>query len=150
MQIGTVWESLGLPYKEQIKKEPKTTNQPIDPPKRAYNKIWNDWYRDQNLQRPVHLQNDNLLRINWARDRFTSAGYEQQKGVAPVISSLGNMQIVPKHSYPISVGLENSYGMNIHASIPSGSGLRNIQTSDASNTASQDVRWGIDSYNMVS
>lgn len=147
--IGTIWESLGLPYKDQIIKEPATTNQPIDLPKRAYNKVWNDWYRDQNIQRPVHLQNDHLLRINWARDRFTSAGYEQQKGVAPVISSLGNMQIVPKNPYPINVGIENASGMNIHASMAAGSGLRNIQTSDASNQNIQDVRWGIDSYTMA-
>ena len=100
-EIGTVWESLGLPYAEQITSEPETTNQPIDLPKRAYNKVYNDWYRDQNLQKPVHLQNDTLLRINWRRDRFTAAGYEQQKGVAPAIGGLGNLKIKTYEGNPI-------------------------------------------------
>lgn len=94
--IGTIWESIGMPYKAQIKAEPETTNQPIDLVKRAYNKVWNDWYRDQNLQKPVHAQNDELLRINWARDRFTAAGYEQQKGVAPALGQVSQINIVPK------------------------------------------------------
>ena len=41
------------------------------------------------------------LRINWARDRFTSAGYEQQKGVAPALGGLGNLKIKPYGEHPI-------------------------------------------------
>ena len=37
--------------------------QPIDLPKRAYNKIYNDWYRDQNLQKPVHLTDYHFVSV---------------------------------------------------------------------------------------
>lgn len=60
---------------------------------RAYNLIWNEWYRDQNLQDEVPvstasgltnstLDNVNLLRSAWDKDYFTTASPNEQKGVA--------------------------------------------------------------------
>lgn len=60
---------------------------------RAYNLIWNEWYRDQNLQDEVPvstesgltnstLDNTNLLRSAWDKDYFTTASPNEQKGVA--------------------------------------------------------------------
>lgn len=55
-------------------------------PFRAYVKIWNDYYRDQNLQGEIEFNDDDsLLRMDilkrcWEKDYFTSALEEAQKG----------------------------------------------------------------------
>lgn len=60
---------------------------------RAYNLIWNTWYRDQNLQNEVpvldsdgdtgeNLDNYSLLRCSWKRDYFTSCLPDAQFGDA--------------------------------------------------------------------
>lgn len=102
-EVGKIWENAGLPYAKQIKAEPKMKNRPNKWIKRAYNKTWNDWYRDENLQKPVHLDNDNILKTNWERDYFVSAGYEQQKGQAPKIGLT-----MLKHEWEGQVNLTNN------------------------------------------
>ena len=74
---------------------------------RAYNKIWNDHYRDENLQDPIledisdkdyildehNINNYSLLRRNKKRDYFTSALPWPQKGNSAVINPIGNVQL---------------------------------------------------------
>ena len=78
---------------------------------RAYNLIWNEWYRDQNLQDAVPVNTDDgpdstmdygLLRRGKRHDYFTSCLPWPQKGpgvtiplgtVAPVVSSAEGMQV---------------------------------------------------------
>ena len=66
---------------------------PLDYPRRAYNLIYNEWYRDENLQELVPLNNDKILYRSWRKDYFTSALPFRQKGVAPSIpiAGLGNV-----------------------------------------------------------
>lgn len=61
----------------------------------AYNKIWNEFYRDQDLQTEVDEYNGLVLPVAWEKDYFTSARPWTQKGpevtlpigaTAPVIS----------------------------------------------------------------
>lgn len=58
-------------------------------PMRAYNLIWNEYYRDQDLDTPAVVSTApgadtttsiNLLRIRWDKDYFTSARPWEQKG----------------------------------------------------------------------
>lgn len=58
-------------------------------PFRAYSKIWNEWYRDQDLQNPLTVSeadgldtttNAALQNVAWEKDRFTSARPWTQKG----------------------------------------------------------------------
>jgi hypothetical protein len=56
-------------------------------PYRAYQKIWDDYYRDQNLQAETDIETwttfqaiHYLLKRNYAKDYFTSAFTEPQKG----------------------------------------------------------------------
>lgn len=49
-------------------------------PFRAYNKIYNEFYRDENLQTEVSLDQQELLYRAWEKDYFTSALPWTQKG----------------------------------------------------------------------
>lgn len=51
-------------------------------PYTAYNLIWNEFFRDQDLQSEVSLTSDQLKRINWGKDYFTTARPWPQKGTA--------------------------------------------------------------------
>lgn len=59
---------------------------PLNFPREAYNFVWNEWFRNENIDDEVSLDNEDILNIRWNRDYFTSALPFQQKGVAPVLS----------------------------------------------------------------
>lgn len=88
-------------------------------PLRAYNLIWNENYRDQNVQDPVivkttsgaeQLSDFNLLRSPWDRDFFTTASPSEQKGVAVTVPVYGD----PSASIAISgaPGISGSFTAN--------------------------------------
>nr|QJB19067.1 MAG: major capsid protein [Microvirus sp.] len=71
---------------------------------RAYNLIWNDWFRDQNLQNSVVVDKDDgpdtpsdyvLLRRGKRHDYFTSCLPWPQKGPAVDIPFTGNAPLTP-------------------------------------------------------
>lgn len=76
-------------------------------PFRAYNLIYNEWYRDQDLETELALSTDsgpdsttatNLQRGDWARDYFTTARPWPQKGMevtVPVAPGASSFDIVP-------------------------------------------------------
>lgn len=49
-------------------------------PFRAYNKIWNEWYRDQEIQAEVSEGNSDALDVAWGKDYFTTARETPQLG----------------------------------------------------------------------
>ncbi len=51
-------------------------------PVRAYNMIWNEYYRDQDLAFPRNPDAKNLAKIAWGKDYFTTARTTQQSGPA--------------------------------------------------------------------
>lgn len=80
----SLWDYLGLP----VDVVPDGAL-PLSFSKRAYNLIWNEYYRDQNLQDEVDLDQEDILLRSWEKDYFTSALPWQQRGTAPALPISG-------------------------------------------------------------
>lgn len=79
--VGSLWDYCGMPAGVL-----PDGAYPLDYPKRAYNLVWNDYYRDPNLQTPVDITtSEALLRRCWEKDFFTSCLPWQQRGTAPAL-----------------------------------------------------------------
>ena len=66
--VGTLWDYLGFPTGVI-----PNGALPLDFPRRAYNLIYNEFYRDENLQTEVDLDNPDILKRAWSKDYFTSS-----------------------------------------------------------------------------
>lgn len=62
-------------------------------PQRAYNLVWNEFYRDENVVDKVSLDNATILYRAWKKDYFTSALPWQQRGVAPALPLVGTVPV---------------------------------------------------------
>jgi len=90
---GSIFDYLGLPTKVTVSYNHSAL------PLRAYNLIWNDWYRDQNLQDsavvnvddgPDNYGNFPLRRRGKRHDYFTSCAPWPQKGGLAVAMPIGD------------------------------------------------------------
>lgn len=81
--VGKLWDYFGLPITDMTSSSPSVS--PMDMPWRAYNTIYNEYYRDQDLQLEVDLLNNDVLNRNWKKDYFTAARPFLQKGQAPAL-----------------------------------------------------------------
>ena len=90
---------------------------------RAYHSIYNEWFRDENLQRKrklmvtkrdfddsivpsttVDAEEYGIFNVAWKKDYFTSALFSQQKGIAPSLPLSGQL---PVYTYYVDKG--NAY-----------------------------------------
>lgn len=87
--VGSIFDYLGLPTAGQITGSNTVTHNVL--PLRAYNEIYNEWFRDENLQNSVTLNlgdsgdvpaNYTLLRRGKRKDYFTGALPWPQKGAS--------------------------------------------------------------------
>lgn len=81
---GSLWDYMGFP----VGIDPDGAY-PIDMPRRAYNLVWNEYYRDESLQTEVALTNESILNRCWEKDYFTSSLLWQQRGTAPALPISG-------------------------------------------------------------
>lgn len=91
-------------------------------PFRAYDLIYNEWYRDQDLETPLALSTDSgadsttslvLQRGDWARDYFTTARPWPQKGMevtVPVETGAGTFDIVANGAFTVLGDSSTSVG----------------------------------------
>lgn len=109
MERGSLWDSFGFPIFD-IPSSNLGGVSPLAFPLRAYNMIWNEYYRDENLQSPRQFENyynsdpniqaaerkraRTLALRNYEKDYFTSCLPSQQKGVSPGfgLSGLGTLR----------------------------------------------------------
>ena len=77
----SLWDYLGFP----VGISPAGAY-PLNFPREAYNFIWNEYFRNENLDSKVSLDNESILNVRWNKDYFTSALPFQQRGTAPVLS----------------------------------------------------------------
>lgn len=78
--VGSLWDYLGFP----VGVVPDGAL-PLDFIRRCYNRIWNEYYRDETLQDEVSEDNETILHRNWKKDYFTSALISQQRGISPAM-----------------------------------------------------------------
>lgn len=71
---------------------------------RAYNLVWNEYYRDENLVDKVSPSNDTVLYRAWKKDYFTSALPWQQRGTAPALPLIGTVPVDNILGKPFSLG----------------------------------------------
>nr|QJB18823.1 MAG: major capsid protein [Microvirus sp.] len=95
--LGSLWDFFGFP----ILVAPQGAY-PLDFPRRAYNMVYNEYYRDQTLQAPIGLNNELILNRAWTKDYFTSALPWQQRGTAPSLPLTGSIPVYASHIGSVS------------------------------------------------
>ena len=92
--LYSLWDYMGLPL--QI-------TAPINAwPKRAYNLIYNEYFRQPDFEDPVDLDAEGIHKAKYEKDYFTSALWDTQRGTAPSIPLSGTG--VAKFNIPPGVG----------------------------------------------
>ena len=81
---GSLWDYMGFPTGI----DPDGAY-PLDFPRRAYNLVYNEYYRDETLITEVALTNETILNRCWEKDYFTSSLPWQQRGTAPALPITG-------------------------------------------------------------
>jgi len=126
--IGSLHDYMGLPTVGQVLAGQQVYHTSLH--LRAYNLIWNEWFRDENLQSSVTVDKDDgpdtysdyaLLRRGKRKDYFTGALPWPQKGATPVSIPLGTTAPVL-----LGPGLNNPQSFrraDTHALIGSSTGI---------------------------
>ena len=86
----SLWDYFGLPIKDSATDlKVRDANHVLGFAQRAYNFIWNEYYRDENLCDEISLNNGTVLYRAWKKDYFTSSLPWQQRGISPALPISG-------------------------------------------------------------
>ena len=85
----SLWDYFGFPTGIT----PQDSFLPMKYPLYAYNYVYNEYYRDENLQDEVSLDDEAVKRRAWRKDYFTSALPWQQRGTSPALPLSGNASV---------------------------------------------------------
>jgi hypothetical protein len=145
--IGSLQDYMGLPTAGQVSNTGTVSHCAFWP--RAYNLIWNEWFRDENLQNsvtvdtgdgPDNVANYTLLRRGKRKDYFTSSLPWPQKG-ASVSLPLGST--APVYGNGKTLGITDGSATNYGWAMDSAgnpfpfSGAYNVAPGAAGNTGSK-------------
>ena len=119
--VGSLQDYMGLPTVGQVSNTGTVSHCAFWP--RAYNLIWNEWFRDENLQNsvtvdlgdgPDNVANYTLLRRGKRKDYFTSSLPWPQKG-ASVSLPLGSTAPIKRYDNAPDAVEAFKIGTNTHA-----------------------------------
>nr|AVQ10231.1 putative major capsid protein [Gokushovirinae environmental samples] len=120
--ILSIYDYMGLPTVGQVNVLPGGTIVNNSLPLRAYNLIYNEWFRDQNLQDSLDVPRDdgpdvvadfNLKRRGKRHDYFTSCLPFVQKGQAVTIPLGTTAPVVPDDPLVLSPEFQNATGGSV-------------------------------------
>ena len=125
---GSILDYFGFPIGANITMTPD--NAPSSFPVSAYNKIYNEFYRDQNLIEEIDEQNTEVLYRAWDKDYFTSALPWVQRGTVPAL--------------PVNTFIDGSFVTNINTSVSASTGIgaNGTFTLGGKNFRTQSGAWG--------
>ncbi len=89
----SLWDYFGLPLTVQYISQIRDADKVLAFPERAYNLVFNEFYRDENLVDEVSKDNGTILYRAWKKDYFTSALPWQQRGIAPALPLSGQVPV---------------------------------------------------------
>lgn len=92
----SLWDYFGLPVNgssENFYYNVRNSCNVLGFCQRAYNLVWNEFYRDLNVVDEVAVDNSTILYRAWKKDYFTSALPWQQRGVAPALPLVGTVPV---------------------------------------------------------
>lgn len=115
---------------------------PLDFPRRAYNFVYNEFYRDENLQTEVALSNETILQRSWPKDYFTSALPWQQRGVSPSFPISGVLEVSGQDAnvlFDVTGDSGGPYGLSVSAS--AASPPDNVESSSRTGQPAGFFRW---------
>lgn len=142
--VGSLWDYMGFPTGI----DPEGAY-PVDFPRRAYNFVYNEYFRDESLTTEVALDNETILNASWGKDYFTSALLTQQRGTAPALPVTGSVAWVASQftqdasGNPLSFvdgGADLDAHLNGATSITNALGFLNANTLNATTFDVADLR----------
>ena len=143
--LGSLWDFLGFPLLQ-----PPEEACPMDYPRRAYYKIWNEYFRDETLQTELDITaygtQHHILNAAWRKDYFTSALPWTQRGTAPSLPVFGSASAdfsVPKHN------LGNADGANLFIGFKDATGIDTQAASGGFNNGWTGTQGNVDNFNLM-
>ncbi len=90
----SLWDYFGFPViDDDTNAKIRDVNHVLAFPQRAYNLVWNEYYRDENFVEEVAVTNSSVLYRAWKKDYFTSALPWQQRGISPALPISGTLPV---------------------------------------------------------
>lgn len=90
----SLWDYFGLPLTSDGNYENLQVANKINGfAQRAYNLVWNEFYRDENLCDEALIFNNSVLYRSWKKDYFTSSLPWQQRGISPALPISGTIPV---------------------------------------------------------
>lgn len=135
--IGSLWDMFGFPTGIV-----PTGVLPLAYVRRAYNRVWNEYYRDETLQTAISEDSTIIKNRAWEKDFFTSALPWQQRGTAPALPISGSLALawpsgaVENGAGSTNVGVSNAaQGTSARFYTANANGIQNILDTLARGTA---------------